>query len=366
MKIGFVSLMHGAIWGGSEELWSKTALLALTEGHTVVSLTYGWSISPPKIQKLQEAGVITKFWFDDSSSLLTRIAVKLGLKTAKSKLVPAIDVDVFVVSNGSIWDFIRRRTITDKIIETDKPYIIISHSSYEYGDIVTDTQREYGIKVLQKASKLFFVSERNRKNAERQLAYSIKNFEIIGNPINIKQANIKPFPASDKLLIASVGMIECSVKGQDILLEALSGEAWKNRDFLLRIYGTGPHVAHLRNLIVLYNLQDKVILEGHVSDIDRIWESNQALVLSSSTEGAPLVVVEAMLSGRAVLATDVGDVDRYVVEGHTGFIVEVAKAKYLAAGLEKLWNNRVNLNNWEKMLFIMPMLSRRCIPKKAY
>ena len=43
------------------------------------------------------------------------------------------------------------------------------------------------------------------------------------------------------------------------------------------------------------------------------------------------------------LDTDVGDVDCYVREGETGFLVGVAKVKYLAAGLERLWRARENL-----------------------
>jgi glycosyltransferase involved in cell wall biosynthesis len=343
MKIAFVSLMGVAPWGGSEELWSKTALLALTKGIEVQSLTLNWDPISPRIEKLREAGVDTKFYHRDSRALRDRVAVRLKLKKPQSVIFPEMDADVYVISNGILWDFCSFRSITDFVISRGKPYIILEHNAFEYGDIVPEHTRGYAISVLEKAALRLFVSERNRRCAERQLAHSMGAYQVIENPVNIREAFTKPYPQSSKLLLASVASLDCITKGQDLLLEALSGEAWRHRDFSLKIYGRGRDEEHIRRLISFYNLQDKVSLEGHVSDVDHIWATNQALVLSSTIEGVPMVVVEAMLAGRTVLATDVGGVERYVVDGQTGFIIGEPKAKYLSQGLEKLWNNRGRL-----------------------
>lgn len=340
MKIAFVSLMRVADWGGSEELWSKTALLALARGHDVQSLTYGWGTPAPRITELSGRGVKTNFYFSNSTALIDRLAVRVGISDEKSKIFSPMDADIYVLSNGNIWDFTRYRAVTDFVLSKKKPFIIIGHNTLDWGDTLEGEQREYAIRVFERARKVLFVSERNRLGAERQMAKKIKNAQLVENPTSIRAATIKQFPESSGLLMASVGTIDCSTKGQDLLLEALSGEAWKSRDFRLRIYGKGPHVPHLNDLIEFYGLQGKVTLEGHVRDVDRIWEINQVLILPSLTEGGPMVVVEAMLSGRAVLATDVGAVERYVQERVTGYIVPVAKAKYLAVGLEELWDNR--------------------------
>ena len=341
MKIGFVSLMRFAPWGGSEELWSKTALLALTQGHQVETLTYDWGAKiSPKLLELQKAGAITKFYTTDSRAFFDRIGVRIGLKKPKSEVIPPMQADVFVISNGSIWDFIHYRLITDKIISLGKPYLLISHNTLDYGGIVPSSDRDYASSVINGAAQRLFVSERNRQGAERQLARTIAPYRIVRNPISIKKLFDKYFPVSESLLLASVGSLDCGIKGQDLLLEALSGEKWQSRQFRLEIYGTGPDQEYLRELISFYALQDKVFLRGYVDNVDGIWERNQLLVVSSTTEGVPMVVVEAMLSGRAVLGTDVGAVDQYVQDGKTGFLVPVAKAKYLAEGLEKVWNNR--------------------------
>jgi glycosyltransferase involved in cell wall biosynthesis len=351
MKIGFVSLMRVASWGGSEELWSKTALRALAEGHNVETLTYSYDPISLHIAKLREVGVDTKFYQQDSSLLLDRMAVKLGVKKKRSANLPILEADVYVISCGSTWDFVIYNNITDKVIATGKPYILLSHNSLESGAILNDSQREYAVRAFEGASKVLFVSERNRRCAERQMAYYLPKAQIVSNPIRVQEIAVRPFPVSDKLLLAFVGTIECDFKGIDLLLEALSGEIWRSRDFHLSLYGKGPNEKYIQRLIELYNLQGKVSLQGYVNDVDRIWETSQALVLSSTSEGVPMVVIEAMLSGRAVLSTDVGAAERYVKDGETGYLVSAAKARYLAEGLEKLWQNRTNLQQMGEKAF---------------
>jgi glycosyltransferase involved in cell wall biosynthesis len=60
-------------------------------------------------------------------------------------------------------------------------------------------------------------------------------------------------------------------------------------------------------------LQDK----GHIHDL---YFQNSALLLTSATEGFPLVVIEAMANGCAILATPVGDIPDHVRNGQQGFV----------------------------------------------
>lgn len=337
MKIAFVSLMKVLPWGGSEDLWFKTAKVALSKGHTVYSITQHWDIVPNKITELKRLGATTVFYYDQSNSLLNRAARKLNLWIAPPVVVPQVDADVYIISNGSTWDFIYSRAITDKFIDSNKPYVLISQHSYENGNIIADKARPYALDIIRRAAGVFFVSQRNLESAQRQVAGFIDKGQIISNPLNTIGREIKPYPKSSNLLMACVARLDCGFKGQDILLQALSSPQWAIRDFRLKFYGTGHHYDYLEALIELYGLQGKVSLEGQVSDVDLIWETNQVLVLPSFSEGTPLSLLEAMMAGRAALATDVGDNGRYVLTDKTGILIDTASVKCLASGLEHLW-----------------------------
>lgn len=332
--------MRASPWGGSEELWFNSAKLAVANGHTVCTLTQRWDETPAKIQELQQLGVQTTFYEAARYNLAQKVAIKLTVKRNIAEIIPDIEADVYILSNGSTWDFIYNQYLTNKLVDWGKPYVLINQHSFENGHILKAEQRDHALSIIGKAEKSFFVSARNLQASERQLASIIEKAQVISNPVIIKGRCVKQFPASSRLLMACVARLDCDFKGQDILLQVLSTEQWTSRDFQLKLYGDGPHLLHLQNLIGLYGLQDKVSLEGQVSDIDHIWEINQALVLPSLSEGTPLALIEAMLSGRAALTTDVGGNSSYVLNGKTGFLAATASVGCLAAVLEDLWSNK--------------------------
>ena len=351
MKIAFISLMSASPWGGSEDLWYKSAKLALSQGHQVYSVTQRWDAVPTRIAELKQAGATTTFYYSQSTSLAARIGRRLKLIPDIAIVVPVVDADAYIISSGTTWSFLYSRLITDQFIKPGKPYVLISQHNFENGGIVPDKDRAYAREVIRNAAEFFFVAQRNLEVAERQLASFITKFRIISNPLNTKRKSAAPYPHATTLQMACVARLLCAAKGQDILLQALSEPQWATRDYRLELYGTGPDHDYLQALIDLYKLQDKVTLKGHVSDIDQIWAQNQVMVLPSLNEGTSLSLLEAMMAGRAVLATDVGDTDRYVCTGDTGILVDAASVKCLSAGLEALWNTRGRLEEMGQSAF---------------
>jgi len=92
---------------------------------------------------------------------------------------------------------------------------------------------------------------------------------------------------------------------------------------------------------------------GNIGDPDKIQEQYRkahVLVLSSSTEGFPMVVEEAMAMGCAILATPVGDIPLHVVEGENGmlFSESLSEDLFLQEGtkfIRILAENRMLLQN---------------------
>lgn len=73
----------------------------------------------------------------------------------------------------------------------------------------------------------------------------------------------------------------------------------------LVIAGDGPERPHLERLVEEYQVRHRVHLLGRVEDVPALMACASALVLSSTSEGVPRVVLEALAAGLPVVATDV-------------------------------------------------------------
>ena len=74
--------------------------------------------------------------------------------------------------------------------------------------------------------------------------------------------------------------------------------------------------------------------------VEKIWAENQALVMPSRFEGLPLAMVEAMLCGRPIVATDIAGHSEIIDDGITGFLARAPTVPALLEALEKLWQRR--------------------------
>jgi len=66
----------------------------------------------------------------------------------------------------------------------------------------------------------------------------------------------------------------------------------------------GPDRAPLEQLVEQLGLEDRVIMPGFVTDIERWYARARLFVLPSVYEGLPAVVLEAMAANCPVLTTD--------------------------------------------------------------
>jgi glycosyltransferase involved in cell wall biosynthesis len=92
-------------------------------------------------------------------------------------------------------------------------------------------------------------------------------------------------------------------------------------NFLVRIVGGGPLNGSLQQQAEALGVADHVAFLGDQENIPEILANATFLVHPSDSEGSPNAVMEAMSCGRAVVATDVGDIPYVVDDGKTGFVV---------------------------------------------
>jgi glycosyltransferase involved in cell wall biosynthesis len=125
-------------------------------------------------------------------------------------------------------------------------------------------------------------------------------------------------------------------KGVMDLLAAFERLAAMSPDIRLDICGEGSRSLAVREQIEKTGLGNRVRLLGwvHGADKARVLEKAIALVLPSHTEGMPNAVLEAMASGRPVIATRVGGVPELVEDGRTGLLVQAGDIGALARAME--------------------------------
>lgn len=87
----------------------------------------------------------------------------------------------------------------------------------------------------------------------------------------------------------------------------------------------------LQPLVDRLGLQNHFHFLGFRSDVPAILSQLDVFVLSSTSEGFPLVVLEAMAAGKPVVVTRCGGPEEVVEDGHEGFLVPPADAQALAS-----------------------------------
>jgi glycosyltransferase involved in cell wall biosynthesis len=80
------------------------------------------------------------------------------------------------------------------------------------------------------------------------------------------------------------------------------------------------HFEEVSRLIEEHNLAPYFIFTDFREDVQRLTAAMDVFVLSTHMEGLPLVILEAMAQGRAVVATDVGGISEIVKHGETGLL----------------------------------------------
>lgn len=133
-------------------------------------------------------------------------------------------------------------------------------------------------------------------------------------------------------LILAVGNLY-PVKGHRVLLDALQHLP---EHLHVAIAGRGGEEGALRAHAVELGVDTRLHLLGHRDDVSGLLLAADVFVQPSLDEGLPLAVLEAMFAGRAIVATDVGDVARAVGGDDAALLVAPGDALALSAAIWRL------------------------------
>ena len=145
---------------------------------------------------------------------------------------------------------------------------------------------------------------------------------------------------SDALVVGYVGRL-VREKGLGELVVAAAGVMRRHPGVILLIVGEAlpsdrDARRELEDRIQRAGIDANVVFAGFREDMPRIYRSMDVFVLPSYREGAPRSVMEAMASGRPVVATDIAGCRDQVVNGETGILVPPGDVDSLEAALLRL------------------------------
>ena len=199
-----------------------------------------------------------------------------------------------------------------------------------------------------KSSHNFAVSHRIAEIFKRQIGMKDLGYKLAVNPMEqVNSCTIDIYKDVESVVkLAFIGTLDIEVKGVALLLQVLAEIKLDRPEWELNLYGEGTDRDLIQELISQFELDNMVFLKGWTDNINEVWNSHHLLVLPSFNEGMPMVVHEAMLRKRVVIATNVGGNAEIIKNEATGFLSPSASFKHLKQTLEKAFAAR---DEWGKI-----------------
>jgi len=188
---------------------------------------------------------------------------------------------------------------------------------------------------LKECSFCVTISEFNRSYILERYP-EIQPAKIMVRRMGVEPGNnpIKVSPGGPLTMLA-VGRLH-PVKDHDFLIRACRMLKDRGLPFVCLIAGDGPEWVSIAGLIRELDLQDEVRLLGHLSrhQLDIRYAAADLVVLTSRSEGIPLVLMEAMVRGIPVLAPTITGIPELVQDGKNGFLYRPGSLEDFVARVE--------------------------------
>lgn len=184
---------------------------------------------------------------------------------------------------------------------------------------------------------IVFLTERQRADAAALLADG-GNLEVVPNPTRTP-VHAAAAAADDPRDPAAVVVVAGLTKRKRVhhAIEAVALARAAGIRASMRVIGTGPELDRLVGEVRGRGLDDVVEFAGHRPDAPEAFAAASVTLLTSTAEGAPLVLLEAMSRGCLPIAYDIpyGPAD-LIEDGVNGFLVAPGDVRAVAATIARV------------------------------
>ncbi len=177
-----------------------------------------------------------------------------------------------------------------------------------------------------------------RYNARWEYAHGVpeERVRVIYNGANAERFRPLDLPRRERPTVTQVGLI-FPLKGTRDLILAADRVRKEIPDVEFLLYGSASdadYFAECQRTVVDLRLEKTVTFAGTTKQPEVAFNAADVVTLASISEGFPYTVVEAMLCGRPIVATDVGGVGEAVAE--CGLLVPPRRPELMAEALIRL------------------------------
>jgi len=124
-----------------------------------------------------------------------------------------------------------------------------------------------------------------------------------------------------------------------LFVSSIREMAKKTSDFVAVIAGQGPLEESTNKAISESGLNSQIKCLGFVENVDELLQAADVLLVTSKTEGTPMIVLEAMMRSCTVVSTRVGGMPEIIPNDSLGFLVDGRVPKNVAERCLKLLKN---------------------------
>lgn len=144
-----------------------------------------------------------------------------------------------------------------------------------------------------------------------------------------RSALLKLFPTPPRQIVGAAGRLSPE-KNFALFVDAAARVAAQCPDVGFVVFGDGPLRDSLLERIAGLGLTDRFVLAGFRTDLGKYLPHLDLAVLSSTTEGLPVILLEAFAAGVPMVATAVGGVPEVLEDGRSGYLVRSGDVAALA------------------------------------
>ncbi|MBI1280691.1 MAG: glycosyltransferase [Anaerolineaceae bacterium] len=346
LRILMVSARFAPYVGGTETHVNEVAKRMAAEGHDVTVLT------------------------TDPSRKLPRYEEQGGFKVRRVAAFPSNRDYYFapglypVITQGK-WDIIHLQgyhtlvaPLTMFAALVARIHFVVSFHSGGHSSQMRNSGR--GIQrfllkpLLKQAKRLIGVAQFEADFFSKRLGIDRSRFVVVPNGSQLPKLTspVEPTPYS---LIVSPGRLE-RYKGHQTAIQALPKVLRENPNVRLRIVGTGPYEAELRELARSLGVNDRVEIGGippeNRQGMAALMSQAALVVLFSEYEAHPVAVMEALSLGRTVLVADTSGLSEIAKKGWVKAVPLDSTSDEVAAAILRQLNapplqHEVMLPTWD-------------------